>query len=48
MITTSSGDTIVVNAEEDPGRVYESRIQIDDWTMSVTLSDVSDPLVDST
>ncbi len=41
------GDSIVVNAEEDPGRAYDGPAEITDWSMVVHLSDVSDPLVDA-
>ena len=42
------GESIVVNAEEEPGRVYDEGIEIQDWTVSVELSKVSGPLSDST
>lgn len=40
------GDSIIVNAEEDPGRAYEGPEDITDWSLVVQLSDVSNPLVD--
>lgn len=36
-----NGETVVVNAEEDPGAVQSDGFpQIDDWTTTVTLADV--------
>ena len=40
------GEEIVVNAEEEPGQVYDENIKIDQWMVHVTLEDVSDPIVD--
>ena len=46
------GQSVTVNAEENPGSVYDSPpgtpIDIQDWTVSVTLSGVSEPIVDFT
>ncbi len=41
-------DPILVNAEEDPGRPYDSSCEIEDWTVEVILSEVSEPIVDDT
>jgi hypothetical protein len=41
------GVPIVVNAEEDPGQIYELPLEIKDWSVTVVLTDVSDPLVDT-
>lgn len=44
------GTRILVNAEEDPGAVFDDRhglTGIDDWSVSVLLAEVSDPLVDN-
>jgi hypothetical protein len=38
------GEEIVVNAEEDPGSTYDSGVQVDDWSVLVSLSDVSEPV----
>jgi len=40
------GEEIVVNAEEEPGQVYDEKLNIDQWMVHVTLEDVSDPIVD--
>lgn len=41
-----NGPEIVVNAEEDPGAAYESQFKIEDWTVQVTMMDVSEPVAD--
>lgn len=41
------GEEIVVNAEEEPGQVYDDRLTIDQWVVNVTLEEVSDPVVDA-
>ncbi len=38
------GHEVVVNAEEDPGSTYDCNLEIDDWSVVVTLSDVSEPV----
>ncbi len=38
------GNEIVVNAEEDPGSTYDCSLEIDDWSVVVTLSEVSEPI----
>ncbi len=41
---TVGGDDYVVNAEEEPGMVYDmEQVQVKDWTITVTLLDVSGP-----
>ena len=40
------GPAIVVNAEENPGLVSNGSSPIRDWSVSVTLSGVSEPVVD--
>lgn len=40
------GEEIVVNAEEEPGVAQGSCINVDDWSVLVTLADVSEPVVD--
>ena len=37
---------ILVNAEEEPGKTYDSELEIADWTLHVTLQNVSDPISD--
>ena len=38
------GTEFVVNAEEDPGVIYdEEELVVDDWSVIVTLADVSSP-----
>ena len=39
-----NGDEIVVNAEEEPGSTYQSEVMVDDWSVTVTLTDVSEPI----
>ncbi len=41
------GKEVVVNAEEEPGKIYDESIQISDWTVNVTLSEVSSPLTET-
>ncbi len=40
------GEEVVVNAEEEPGQVYDGGHEISDWSLQVTLSDVSEPVAD--
>ncbi len=40
------GEEIVVNAEEEPGTVYESKVEVDDWSVFVTLDEVSEPVAE--
>ncbi|MFK7768123.1 MAG: hypothetical protein AB8B55_12945 [Mariniblastus sp.] len=40
------GEEIVVNAEEDPGTTCDGGVMVEDWTVFVTLSEVSEPVVD--
>lgn len=41
------GNEVVVNAEEEPGSVYDDKeLNISDWSVLVTLADVSEPVVD--
>ena len=40
------GEEVVVNAEEEPGNVYDDKINIDQWNVFVKLEDVSEPVVD--
>ncbi len=42
---TTVGDAVVVNAEESPGCVKNGAWDIQDWSMTVTLAEVSEPLV---
>jgi len=41
-----NGEEIVVNAEEEPGVSYDGDVAVDDWSVIVTLEDVSEPVVD--
>ena len=44
------GNEFVVNADEEPGAIYDDEdrgSKIDDWSVVVTLSDVSSPLVEA-
>lgn len=45
---TTSGETIVVNAEENPGSTQPPTLNINDWSLRVILEDVSDPVTDPT
>jgi len=38
------GEEVVVNAEEEPGTTYEGGVQVDDWSVLVVLTDVSEPV----
>ncbi len=38
------GEPIAVNAEEEPGQSYMFDRAIDDWSVLVTLNDISEPL----
>ena len=40
----ASGPEVVVNAEEEPGKCYDETIQVSDWSVTVTFSEVSDPI----
>ena len=41
------GTEYVVNAEENPGSIYdEQELVIDDWSVIVTLAEVSSPLAE--
>lgn len=43
----TEGPEVVVNAEEEPGSVYDNDdIEIADWSVLVTLADVSEPVAD--
>ena len=37
---------VIVNAEEEPGLAYDLDPPISDWSIGVTLSDVSEPIAD--
>ena len=41
---TASGVEWIVNAEEEPGVIYDSDLRVADWSVWLTLSDVSDPV----
>jgi len=45
----AEGEELVVNAEENPGEITNNRmgVSIDDWSVYVTLTDVSEPLGES-
>lgn len=40
----SDGREFIVNAEENPGRVENHDIKVDDWSVTVRMSDVSEPI----
>ncbi len=39
----ANGTEIVVNAEEEPGQTYDDGLEIEDWSVLVTLTEISDP-----
>ncbi len=41
------GKEVIVNAEEDPGTVYDAPLIITDWSIQVELADVSEPICNS-
>jgi hypothetical protein len=41
-----NGEEIVVNAEEEPGVSYDGNVAVEDWSVLVTLAEVSEPVVD--
>lgn len=43
IFTTANGDEILVNAEENPGTAFDEEVQVDDWSVFVELTDVSEP-----
>jgi hypothetical protein len=44
IFVTIDGNDILVNAEEDPGTTYDCNLEIEDWSVVVTLSDLSEPI----
>lgn len=40
----ADGSELIVNAEEDPGTVYDVPVEVENWAINVCLTDVSDPL----
>lgn len=46
LFLTTPGETIVVNAEENPGSAKQASLDIKDWSLRVTLEEVSEPLTD--
>ncbi len=43
----ADGEEIVVNAEEEPGVVYDGDLVVSDWAIIVTLDEVSEPMIAS-
>lgn len=43
---TTEGEEIVVNAEEEPGTTYQGNFDVDDWSVFVTLAEVSEPVAE--
>ncbi len=43
---TNDGREVIVNAEEEPGALYDSDLQVPEWNVWVPLSDVTDPVAD--
>jgi len=46
IFTPVNGNDILVNAEEEPGKTYEDGVEIDEWSVMVTLVEVSEPMGD--
>ena len=44
---TVEGEEIVVNAEEEPGSTCETDLEVEDWSVFVTLSEVSEPVAET-
>lgn len=42
----ANGEEVVVNAEEEPGQTYDDGCEVENWTVLVTLKEVSDPISD--
>ena len=42
-VNLPDGRTFMVNAEEEPGRIYDPRLSVKNWTLVVQLSSVSAP-----
>lgn len=40
----SDGSEVIVNAEEDPGTIYDLPIKVENWAIQVRLSEISEPL----
>ncbi len=40
----ADGREVVVNAEEEPGICYDSDIEVSDWSVWVTLAEISEPV----
>jgi hypothetical protein len=40
------GEEVIVNAEEEPGLAYDFGQPVSDWSIHVTLSEVSEPIAD--
>jgi len=43
----AEGEEIYVNAEEEPGVAYDFDQPVGDWSLLVTLDDVSEPIADA-
>lgn len=43
----AEGEEIYVNAEEEPGVAYDFDQSVGDWSLLVTLDDVSEPIADA-
>jgi len=40
----ANGEEVMVNAEEEPGQTYDDDCQIENWSVIVTLKEVSEPI----
>ena len=43
----TTGSEKIVNAEEEPGVIYDFDMQVESWSLTVTLADVSEPISNS-
>lgn len=43
---TTDGREVIVNAEEEPGALYDSDLQVPGWNVWVTISNVTEPVAD--
>ena len=42
-VNLPDGRTLMINAEEEPGKIYDPRLSVKNWTLVVQLSNVSAP-----
>ncbi len=47
VFTTVDGTDVLVNAEEEPGNTYDTGLKVEDWSVVVSLTNVSKPTPDA-